>query len=355
MFSASRLAVARKRRQMTKKDLAARAGVSAVHLTRLESGRAAEPASDTVAALASALRYPVDFFHLPDCDELPLEAVSFRSLSSLSARQRDAALAGGAIAFDLYRWTANRFTLPEPDLPDMREDESRAAAGALRSHWGVGSRPIGHIVKLLEAKGVRVFTLAEQHKNVDAFSCWHDGVPFVFLNTFKSAERSRFDAAHELGHLVLHVGGVRGDRDAEREADNFASAFLVPRGDLIGNLPRAQTLDQLIAAKARWGVSVAALARAAFDVGLISEWHYRDLCKWISMRGYRKTEPREMPRERSVLWQKVFEALWTEGRTRDAVARELCLPRDEIDALIGELVAPAPVRPIRKTPQLSVV
>src|SRR3546814_6566541 len=51
----------------------------------------------------------------------------------------------------------------------------------------------------------------EDTKNVDAFSCWRNGQPFVFLNTFKSAERSRFDAAHELAHLVLHRhGGPQG-------------------------------------------------------------------------------------------------------------------------------------------------
>ncbi|MEK2654790.1 ImmA/IrrE family metallo-endopeptidase [Pseudomonas aeruginosa] len=50
--------------------------------------------------------------------------------------------------------------------------------------------------------------MAEETSQVNAFSCWRRGVtPFVFLNTQKSAEASRFDAAHELGHLVLHRHG----------------------------------------------------------------------------------------------------------------------------------------------------
>jgi Zn-dependent peptidase ImmA (M78 family) len=62
------------------------------------------------------------------------------------------------------------------------------------------------------------------------------------LNTFKSAERSRFDAAHELAHLVLHIHGMTsGGRDIEREADMFASAFLINRGDLIGHLGRVNS------------------------------------------------------------------------------------------------------------------
>ena len=355
MFSASRLSVARKRRQITKKELAEKAGITAVHLTRLESGGAGEPGLETVRAIASALDYPFDFFYERDCDELTAEAVSFRSLSTLSARQRDAALAAGAIAFELHDWIADRFTLPEPLLLDLRDEEPGAAADALRSHWGIGTKPIEHMVKLLEAKGVRVFALAEQHKNVDAFSCWHNGVPFVFLNTFKSAERSRFDAAHELGHLVLHIHGANGSRDVEREADGFASAFLIHRGDLIGHLQRVHSLSQLLVAKKRWGVSVAALARTAFDADLISDWHYRDLCKQMSMLGYRSKEPDGLPREKSVLWRMVFEALWKEGVTRASVAKALHVPPEEIEALVGELVTAQPMVSPRERPKLFIV
>jgi Zn-dependent peptidase ImmA (M78 family) len=194
------------------------------------------------------------------------------------------------------------------------------------------------MTKLLEAKGVRVFSLSEKNKNVDAFSCWRGESPYVFLNTFKSAERSRYDAAHELGHLVMHIHGASsGRRDVEREADQFASAFLIPRGDLISRMQRVSSLGQLIAEKQRWGVSVAALARTAFDVGLMSEWHYRDLCKTMSTLGYRSKEPNPRLREESVLWKKVFETLWRDRLTKEDVAKELCLPPDEIESLLGGL------------------
>ena len=225
MFNASRLTLARKRRQLTKKELADRANLTAVTLTRIEAGDTPDPNTETVRAIAQALGYPTDFFYLNDCEELTTEAVSFRSLSSLTARQRDAALAAGSIAFEVHDWVSAKFELPKPQLIDLRDEDPMAGAEALRSHWGIGSRPIEHMVKLLESKGVRIFALSEQHKHVDAFSCWRGDIPFVFLNTFKSAERSRFDAAHELGHLVLHIhGATNGNRDVERDADMFASA-----------------------------------------------------------------------------------------------------------------------------------
>ncbi|WP_261371520.1 ImmA/IrrE family metallo-endopeptidase [Yersinia frederiksenii] len=60
------------------------------------------------------------------------------------------------------------------------------------------------MVHLIEPKGVKVFSLAENCVEVDAFSFWTNGKLFVLLNTMKTPERSRFDAAHELRHLVLH-------------------------------------------------------------------------------------------------------------------------------------------------------
>lgn len=342
MFNHTRLEVARNRRHLTKKALADKAGVSQVTLTRIENGKTSDPGEETVAALARSLSYPSGFFYLDDCEQLSTESVSFRSLSSLTARQRDAALASGTIAFLLDDWVTTRFNLPVPDLLDLRDEEPEAAAAALRSHWGIGSKPIPHMTQLLEAKGIRVFSLSEMNKNVDAFSCWRGEVPYVFLNTFKSAERSRFDAAHELGHLVLHIHGASGQRDVEREADQFASAFLIPRGDLISHMPTITTsLNQLIAAKVRWGVSVAALARAARDAGLVSEWHYRELCRKMSTLGYRSQEPNPRRREESVLWKKVFESLWKERLTKDHVAKELCLPPDEIESLLGGLYGEA--------------
>jgi Zn-dependent peptidase ImmA (M78 family)/DNA-binding XRE family transcriptional regulator len=358
MFNGSRLTLARKRRQLTKKELAERAQLTPLTVTRLETGGTPEPGSDTVRSLAQALNYPAEFFYLGDSEALDVNAVSFRSLSSLTARQRDAALAAGDLAFELHAWVADRFELPAVQLLDLRDEEPAAAAGALRSHWGMGAKPVEQMIKLLESKGVRVFCLAEQHKHVDAFSCWRGNVPYIFLNTFKSAERSRFDAAHELGHLVLHVHGPtsRG-KDVEQEADKFASAFLINRGDLVSHLGRVHSMAQLVSAKKRWGVSVSALARAATESGLVSDWHYRDLCKQMSALGYRTTEPQGLGREKSVLWKMVFDELWKDGITKDRIAAKLHIPLDELESLVGELVTqPRPVQmPPDKRPMLKIV
>src|SRR5689334_22327582 len=109
---------------------------------------------------------------------------------SKSPRVMDAALASGAIAFMFDDWIAKTYDGPKPDILDLHAVDSHTAATLLRQHWRLGDNPIANMVHLLETKGVRVYSLAESNKDVDAFSVWRDDVPYVFLNSFKSPERS---------------------------------------------------------------------------------------------------------------------------------------------------------------------
>ena len=327
---------------MTARALAGIVGVSPITISRLENG-ANEPEDETVDALARALDFPREFFFAEDVDELPAEAASFRSLSSMTAKERDAALSAGAIAYLLDDWVAERFNLPAGDVPDLREEaRPESAAQVVRANWGLGEQPISSMIKLLESRGVRVFSLCEDTKNVDAFSCWRGERPFVFLNTLKSTERSRFDAAHELGHLVMHRHGAPQDsRQAENEADRFASAFLMPMDDVMSRVPYVTDVDGLVRAKKRWGVSVAALNYRLHKLGIVSEWQNRSMNVEMSSRGYRRSEPDGLPPETSSLWPQIFTALWRERVTRDQIAAELNVPTAELDAILHRLTAAA--------------
>jgi len=334
----SRLVLARKRNGLTKKELADKAGLTSRSISSFESGTH-DPSATTLESLSEALGFPIDFFFAPSVDEPPLEATSFRALSRITARQRDQAVASAAIALQLSRWIDETFSLPHPDVPRMQHIDPETAADGVRREWGLGERSIGNMIHLLEARGVRVFSLAEECAEVDAFSFWFGDQPFVFLNTFKTAEHSRMDAAHELGHLVLHWGhDIPKGREAEREAQAFGSAFLMPRGSVIAEAPRSGRLDQLIASKRRWRVSVAALAYRMHALGLLSDWQYRTLFMEISRLGYRKNEPDGIPRETSQILGKVFQGLRDEGTSKADVARELSIPISELQKVIFGLV-----------------
>jgi len=339
MFNHRRLILGRKRRKLTARALATAVGVSPITISRLENG-VNEPEDETLVAISRALDFPKEFFLAGDFDDLPVEAASFRSLTSMTARERDAALSAGAIAFLFDDWIEERFNLPSPDVPDLRGDATpEAAAQAVREYWGLGQQPIPSMVKLLEAKGVRVFSLCEETKTVDAFSCWRNAQPYVFLNTFKSTERSRFDAAHELGHLVMHRHGEQQDsRQAENEADQFASHFLMPQDDVAGRIRYVTGLEELIHAKKRWGVSVAALTYRLNKMGIVSEWQNRTFNIEISRRGFRTREPQGLAPECSVVWPQVLSTLWGERTTRDHIANELHLPTHELENILYRLV-----------------
>jgi Zn-dependent peptidase ImmA (M78 family)/transcriptional regulator with XRE-family HTH domain len=342
MFNGRKLAFARARRVMTAKALAEKAKVGVDTITRLEQGRNL-PEPDTVAKLAWALKYPVEFFDGEPVEEVDVGAVSFRSFSKMTAKERDAAIAAGSIGLMLNEWVEERFGLPEPDLIDLsHESDPEVAAVRLRQHWGIGQQPIGGLLALLESKGIRLFSLSENTASVNAFSFWRGGKPFVYLNNFKTAESSRFDAAHELGHLVMHKhGDPKEDRACEREADRFASAFLMPSDDVRARVPMTVTTDIVLRGKRRWRVSAMAMAYRLHSLRMLSDWQYKSICIDLSRRGYRSGEPDGIERETSHVWRKLLMQLWQERITKDDIARELNIPLDELEGLIWSLTAQA--------------
>ena len=169
MVMYSRISLARRRRAMSNKGLADSIGVTPNTILRYEAGEI-EPSDDSLEKIASCLKFPKSFFEGQEFDEPRRDNASFRGMASKSARIMDAALASGAIAFMLDDWIAKSYTRPEPDVRDLQHVDPRTAAMLLRQHWRLGDKPIANMVHLLELKGIRVFSLAENTKEVDAFS-----------------------------------------------------------------------------------------------------------------------------------------------------------------------------------------
>lgn len=336
MFNHNRLSLARIRRKLTKKGLAEAIGVDQKTIIRYESGEITPP-PESLSILARTLRFPENFFEGDDIDAPPVEAVSFRALTTLTIRDRDAALVAASFAFLLSDWMAKNFSLPKDELIDLKEDANpESAAYYLRQEWGLGIKPISNLIHLLESKGIRVFSLVENTRSVDAFSIWRKDVPYIFLNTTKTAERSRFDAAHELGHLILHKHGGPSGRKAEEQANQFASAFLMPEEDIKAKLPRVHSLNQLIEAKKVWRVSMAALNYRLHKLDITTEWQYRNFCIQINER-FKSGEPYPLKREMSIVWEKIFNALRVEKTTKHNIAESLGLPVSEIEDLVFQL------------------
>jgi len=333
-FNPSRLTLARKRNGFTQARLHRETDISTRSLTAYEAGTT-EPQPESVALIAKALAFPVDFFYGPEIEEPAVDGVSFRALSKMTAGKRDQAIAAAAFALALADWIDLKFNVPAPDVPQLRGVDAETASAAVRASWNLGERPVANMIRTLEKHGVRVFSLAEDYDEVDAFSFWRNGVPYIFLNTRKSAERSRMDAAHELGHLVMHWDhdAPRG-RSLEQQADHFGSSFLMPAGSVIAEAPRTGSLAAIIKAKKRWKVSAAALAVRMYHLGLLSEWQYRSVFIELSEAGYTKSEPEGIERETSRVLPKVLALAKTMGMSKADIASLLVIPQVEIEKLI---------------------
>ncbi|MFF3400365.1 helix-turn-helix domain-containing protein [Streptomyces sp. NPDC002659] len=340
MFTPERLVLARKRRRLTLADLAGKSGVSAQSITAFENGRRV-PTEDTLALLADALGYPAQFFAQRRPVDLQVDQVSFRAPSKMTAMERESALGSGALAMDLNAWVGERFRLPKPNLPTYPGEDPEDAAERVRAAWGLGEAPAPNVVHLLEANGVRVFSLPSDCLDIDAFSTSESGVPYVFLNTRKTGERGRFDASHELGHLILHCEHrIPHGRDSEGEANDFASAFLMPRAGILAQQLHGASVDRIISAKRRWGVSAMALAYRLRKLELLSEWRYTQTAKELTKRGYRTGEPgSRLGRESSQLLAKVFDALRAaRGVSPADIAGQLSIPQEELNDFVFGLV-----------------
>jgi Zn-dependent peptidase ImmA (M78 family)/DNA-binding XRE family transcriptional regulator len=348
MLNPSRLAIARKRRGFTLTRLAELTDMSTRSLSAYENGHQT-PSEETLLLLAEMLGIAPAFLGAPDIDEIPIDAVSFRALSKMTARQRDSALSAGRVAILINDWIEARFDLPKADIPSLTGRNPESAAEIVRARWGLGEKPITNVLHLVEAHGVRVYSLTEENTQLDAYSLYWRTQPFIFLSTLKSGERGRFDAAHELGHLVLHgEHHTPHGPAAELEANRFAAAFLMPHASVLAARLRDAGVERILRAKLTWRVAAMALTHRLNELGLLTEWGYRSICVQLSRRGYRSGEPNGIPRESSQLHAKVFKGLRDDGIKAADIAKELGIATDELRShLFGLTLTSVPATRLR--------
>ena len=283
-FDPARLTQARRLAGLTKKAVAGELDVSAVAVGQWESGTH-PPRPDHVGRLAEVLKVPPAFLAggRPYA-RLEGSSAHFRSLRRTPAHQRARAVAFVEQVWELVYALEKRVQLPPVDLPGFTAGEvciepqgadPVQAAGALRQAWGLGTAPIAHMVRLLEAHGLIVTLVpfaGAATATVDAFSTSQLPRPIVVLTPDRANDvyRHRFTAAHELAHLLLHGEAVPGDLMQEREADIFAAEFLTPGEVIRPELPSRMDLKALEVLGQKWGVSVDSLVYRCREVGAIS-------------------------------------------------------------------------------------
>lgn len=292
-FEPGRLRLARELRGQSQSQLAHASGVSAAAISQFEGGVTA-PSRARLAELAEALATPVSFFDRPLCET---HDGFFRSLRRTKITDRRKARALAHVVHDLGVRPTSQLSevyVPQHHAPDLDPNSPWPAEAArrVRKAWRVPAGPIVDVVELLEAYGVLVLRTPLQSADVDAFSLPFPDRPVIVLGTDKNDRaRSRFDAAHELGHLVLHGEQVWGMSEVEKQAHTFAAEFLMPEALIRHELPTRADWPTLFKLKQEWQVSLAALLMRARTLGVMSPDEYLNAVKVASARGWRRTEP----------------------------------------------------------------
>jgi Zn-dependent peptidase ImmA (M78 family)/transcriptional regulator with XRE-family HTH domain len=305
-FDPVRLVLARQAAGLKKKELAERVGISPASVTQYEAGNTL-PRPAMLATLALACGFPAEFLAYDGQTSRPAQAALpyFRSLRSTRTSDREEAEARAVLVWLVVRTLERHVDLPSlklPSFPVGDHEELKVIdryASEVRNAWSMPNGPVASVVNLMENNGAVCARLGTQHDRIDAFSQWMDGRPYVLLWRNKNdAARSRFDAAHELGHLVMHPDPDPGNKIMERQAHAFAAAFLMPENDIIDVLPRMapkrKDIAGLVDLRMEWGTSISAIYFRSRELGLISSDTHRRAMIRLSEFGFRKEEPGEV-------------------------------------------------------------
>jgi Zn-dependent peptidase ImmA (M78 family)/DNA-binding XRE family transcriptional regulator len=347
LFEPGRLAQARLARGLRMVELADMVGVTPAAIGQYEAGRI-RPGAEVLGRLAIALGFPVSFFESGrPMGSMEADRAHFRRLRSVTTAARNQQIARLALLEELIARIELDVQLPAVDIPPMEmqsgdREEIEGIAAAVRSHWGLEQGPLVNVLALLESKGCVVVRLVSDSEGIDAYSRWAGSRPVIVLTTDKNdAARSNFDAAHELGHLVLHRDPQPGSRLAEDQAQMFASAFLMPAAAIRPELPTRFDLPAFVALKQRWRVSIQALLYRARTLGCVSESAYKRAMIKISMWGWRTGEPNGITEVEEPYVLAAAINLLRQERGLDAyeIARQVSLPSDLMDTFV---VAPRP-------------
>jgi Zn-dependent peptidase ImmA (M78 family)/transcriptional regulator with XRE-family HTH domain len=355
LFEPARLTQARVLAWLTKAELAEQIAVSPAAIGQYESG-ITKPRPDLLPVLAKKLKVPVEFFATGrPLGRLDAADAHFRSLRSTRAKDRAKAAAHAEQVWELSYALEKQIRFPDVDLPSIRDGTTPAAAARiLREAWVKPRGPVSHLAATMESRGIVVCLIPlsnEAVTRVKAYSTNALGRPIVVVTPerFKSVYEYRFTCAHEVGHLLMHPNPLPGDRQQEREADQFAAEFLTPRAEIEPLLPKTVRMSVLDGLSKTWGVSVESLIYRMGELRLISDVSIRRAHQRLaSMAAYRREEPlAAYAGEVPTLLQEAMNLAARHGYHRIDLARELSWTPSHVTEVMGEVDSRPALRLVR--------
>jgi Zn-dependent peptidase ImmA (M78 family) len=336
MINPKMIVLAREARGYTQNELSELLGIAQGTLSKIEKGLQ-QPMAETINNISSKLNFPVAFFEQSDNIYNP-DLIYYRKRISVGKKNT---LMVEAL-MNIIRMNIERLLesveLPENKLINWSIEENgtpEEAAIYLRQQWGLAKGKIENLSKLLEDNGVIIIEIELTSDKMDGISMFTEfGQPIIFISNRIPGDRQRFTLAHELGHLVMHIGKmIDKDRDEEKEAMNFAGEFLMPRKDFLSTYENID-LRTLAQQKSFWLVSMAAILYRYKELGLITDSRYRYIWQQMSSAGYKRTEPIAIAREQPSLMREILNIHQKNlGYSKEELAHILNITEEEINRL----------------------
>lgn len=345
-----RIRQARLFRQFNVVDFAKQLGVSRQSVHAFENDKK-KPSSITMGKIVNLTGFPISFFLKP-LPETSQVSVNFRSLKTSKVIIKDMVSVFSEFVEEFYLYLKNFIDYPRVNLPEIHgiipgqipADKIEDIACNLRTYWNIGYGPISNIIRLLEKNGVIVTRSYFGNEKVDACSYWSNfNRPILLLSSDKDcAVRNRFDAAHELGHLLLHRNLSQEQKKnkklmavVEKEANRFAGAFLLPYKSFPNEI-LTTSLNHFITLKERWKVSIGAMVYRCQDLGIITDTQVLNIRKQMATKKMLTREPLDdilEPETPSILMQSFKLLLENKVLSVKSILNDICMFSDDIESV----------------------
>lgn len=343
-----KLKEARLARGYTVTALAEKIGISKQTISKYELGQSS-PSSETMIKYCNLLNFDINFFMFNNEDSSNnYGTIFFRSLKSAESQVREEIKIRIKWTNYIYQYINEFIEFPKLNLPDFEEKslenldlyKIEDIADKLREYWNIGKGPINNLSILLEQNGIILCNSNINNVKVDACSEVINNTAIFFIRTNAiSACRLRFDLAHELGHLILHSEITKEELEnkeildrIEKEANMFASAFLLPREEF-SNEVLALSLDHFVNLKSRWKVSIAAMIYRCKELGIFSDSQVLYLRKQISLKKWRTIEPLDdvIAIEKPKLLSNAIKLIIINNlQTKDQINKSINIPKQDL-------------------------
>jgi Zn-dependent peptidase ImmA (M78 family)/DNA-binding XRE family transcriptional regulator len=347
MIFGERVKQARELRGFTQVKLAKLLKVTQSRIAQIE-GEFRDVADSLMAEIAYHTELPLSYFSKAPENWLSAGSLLFRARTSISKREITQSLRDADHVFGLAHSMGRNLDIPV--LLRAIGGEPREAARKARALLGLSvTEPIHGLIRALEEAGVWVLAIPAL-KGRDAFCCWAQAeereIPVIVISPDCPGDRLAMNVAHEWGHLVLHKNSLgRLSPELEKEAFAFGAEFLMPEAGIRPDLRPPISLTSIARLKPKWGVSIQALVRRAYDLGVISERQYRYLFMQISSKGWRTAEPIPITPEKPRLLKKMAEVLYGSSLPVDRIAADADMLPPEVSRILA-LYADAEKQPL---------